>query len=86
MGLILFIVFGLIIGLVARALMPGNQNMGVLMTVGLGIAGSFIGGILISLVSSREVTEFHTAGVIGSLVGAMLLLGVAGGLHRARTA
>lgn len=74
MGIILFIVFGFFIGLIARALMPGKQQMGYVMTICLGIAGSFIGGVLSSMVTHHEVTEFHTAGVIGSLVGAMLLL------------
>lgn len=84
MGLILFIVFGFVIGLLARALMPGNQKMGILMTIGLGVAGSFLGGVLVSLVTRHEITEFHTAGVIGSLVGAMLLLLIVGGLSRRR--
>lgn len=84
MGLVLFIVFGFVIGLLARALMPGTQKMGLLMTTGLGIAGSFLGGVLVSLITSHEITEFHTAGVIGSLVGALLLLLIVGGLNRRR--
>lgn len=84
MGLVLFIVFGFVIGLLARALMPGTQKMGLLMTIGLGIAGSFLGGVLVSLITSHEITEFHTAGVIGSLVGALLLLLIVGGLNRRR--
>jgi uncharacterized membrane protein YeaQ/YmgE (transglycosylase-associated protein family) len=86
MGLVLFIVFGFVIGLLARALMPGDQNMGFLMTIGLGIAGSFIGGVLVSLVTSHEITDFHTAGFIGSLVGALVLLVVVGGFSRSRAA
>jgi len=84
MSLILFILFGFVIGLVARALMPGNQQMGWLATIGLGIAGSFLGGILVSLVTSHEITDLHTAGVIGSLVGALVLLVVASGFRRSR--
>ncbi len=74
MGILLFLVFGLVIGLIARAIMPGEQKMGWVMTALLGIAGSFIGGFLVSLVTEHRVTDFHTAGVIGSLVGAVLLL------------
>lgn len=78
MGIVGFIIFGLIVGLLARALLPGRQSMGLLMTTGLGIAGSFVGGFLVSLVTDHRVTDFHTAGVIGSIVGAILLLLLAG--------
>jgi uncharacterized membrane protein YeaQ/YmgE (transglycosylase-associated protein family) len=43
MAIILFIVFGLIVGFIARAVMPGTQSMGWLMTALLGVMGSFIG-------------------------------------------
>lgn len=84
MGILLFIVFGLVVGFLARALLPGRQSMGLLMTAGLGIAGSFIGGFLVSLVTDHRVTDFHTAGVIGSVVGAILLLLIAGRFTRGR--
>jgi uncharacterized membrane protein YeaQ/YmgE (transglycosylase-associated protein family) len=77
MGIILFIVFGLIVGFLARALMPGRQKMGLLMTTGLGVAGSFVGGFLVSLVTDHRVTDLHTAGIIGSVLGAILLLALA---------
>jgi uncharacterized membrane protein YeaQ/YmgE (transglycosylase-associated protein family) len=70
----MFIVFGLVVGLLARALLPGRQRMGLLSTTALGVAGSFLGGFLVSLVTHHEITEFHTAGMIGSIVGAILLL------------
>jgi uncharacterized membrane protein YeaQ/YmgE (transglycosylase-associated protein family) len=84
MGLLLFIVFGFVIGLLARALMPGDQKMGFLMTTVLGIAGSFIGGFLASLVTDHRVLDFHTAGFIGSIIGALVLLAIGGGLLRRR--
>lgn len=74
MGILVFIIFGMIVGFVARALMPGRQSMGLIMTALLGVAGSFIGGFLGSLISDRRVTELHTAGLIGSVLGAILLL------------
>jgi uncharacterized membrane protein YeaQ/YmgE (transglycosylase-associated protein family) len=85
MGILLFIVFGLVVGLLARAIMPGEQRMGILMTCGLGVAGSFIGGFLSSLFTSHRVTDLHTAGLIGSVIGAIALLAVAGGLFRRRS-
>jgi uncharacterized membrane protein YeaQ/YmgE (transglycosylase-associated protein family) len=84
MGLLLFILFGLVVGLLARAIMPGQQRMGLLMTTGLGIVGSFIGGFLSSLVTDRRITDLHTAGLIGSIIGAIAVLFVAGALSRRR--
>lgn len=84
MGLVLFLVFGFFVGLIARALMPGRQKMGFLMTTGLGVAGSFMGGVLVSLVTNHRITDLHTAGFIGSLIGALVLLLIAGGVKRRR--
>lgn len=85
MGLVLFILFGFVIGLLARAIMPGDQKMGLLMTTGLGVAGSFLGGLLVSLVTDHRVTDFNTAGAIGSIIGALLLLFIVGMVQRRRT-
>lgn len=78
MAIIMFIVFGLIVGFIARALMPGRQGMGWMMTAVLGVVGSFVGGFLVSLITDNRVTDFNTAGVIGSVVGALLVLLLAG--------
>jgi len=85
MGILFFLVFGLVVGLVARALMPGDQKMGIVMTTVLGVAGSFIGGFLSSLVTSHRVTDFHTAGVIGSVIGALVLLFAGGAFFNRRS-
>lgn len=84
MAILAFIVFGLVVGLIARALMPGRQSLGLGMTTLLGIAGSFIGGFIGALISDTHVTDFNTAGMIGSILGAMLLLLAAGSLGRRR--
>ncbi|MDB4997675.1 MAG: hypothetical protein JWM74_5107 [Myxococcaceae bacterium] len=84
MGILLFIVFGFVIGLLARAILPGSQKMGFLMTAGLGIAGSFIGGFIASLISGHPVDQFHTAGAIGSLIGAIALLALTAPFLRSR--
>jgi len=84
MGIILFVVFGLVVGLLARALLPGRQSMGLLATALLGIAGSFVGGFLVSLVTHNRVTDLNTAGMIGSVVGAILLLVVVSRFSRSR--
>jgi uncharacterized membrane protein YeaQ/YmgE (transglycosylase-associated protein family) len=78
MGIIAWIVFGFIVGLIARALVPGRQGMGFIMTTLLGIAGSIVGGLVASAISGAPTGGFTTAGFIGSLIGAIVLLLVAG--------
>lgn len=80
MSLILFLVFGLIVGFIARAIMPGSQKMGAVATMLLGVVGSFIGGFIGALLTDSRVLEFNTAGMIGSVIGALIALAVAGGL------
>lgn len=74
MGLLAFIVFGLVVGLVARALMPGRQSMGLVATTLLGVAGSFVGGIIGSVIYGGPIFDLHAAGIIGSVVGALLVM------------
>jgi uncharacterized membrane protein YeaQ/YmgE (transglycosylase-associated protein family) len=69
------IIVGFIIGLIARAIMPGVQHMGFLMTTLLGIGGSIVGGLIGRLFSRPAPgSSFHAAGFIMSLIGALLLL------------
>lgn len=88
MGIIAFIVIGLIAGLIARAIMPGTQSMGLIATTLLGIAGSFVGGLVGSLFrSGGDMFALQPAGLIFSIIGAMLLLflvGLVGGRRGVR--
>jgi uncharacterized membrane protein YeaQ/YmgE (transglycosylase-associated protein family) len=69
------ILVGFVVGLIARALVPGADVMGFWMTAGLGIAGSIAGGLLGRLVSKpKDGAMFHPAGFFMSLVGAIVLL------------
>lgn len=75
MGIIAFLVIGLVAGLIARLVVPGNQGMGLPRTIALGIGGSFIGGMIHSLVYSRgSWLDFHPTGLLFSIVGAISLL------------
>jgi uncharacterized membrane protein YeaQ/YmgE (transglycosylase-associated protein family) len=78
MSIILFVFLGLVAGLLARLIMPGRQSMGLVMTALLGMVGSFIGGFLASLISGHSVLDFHTTGLIGSVIGALVVLALVG--------
>jgi uncharacterized membrane protein YeaQ/YmgE (transglycosylase-associated protein family) len=72
-AIIVFLVVGLIAGAIARLLMPGRDPLGILATMGLGIAGSFVGGLLQSVIMYHSLS-LHAAGLIGSVIGAWILL------------
>lgn len=75
MGICSWICFGFFSGLVARAIMPGDQNMGWIATTLLGIAGAFLGGWLGSLLGGGSPTgEIQPAGFIGAVVGGIVIL------------
>jgi uncharacterized membrane protein YeaQ/YmgE (transglycosylase-associated protein family) len=69
-------IVGLIVGAIARLLLPGRDNIGVLGTIVLGIIGSFVGGFLENLwkYHTMSVHSFHPVGLIGSIIGAFVLL------------
>ncbi|HEX8619443.1 MAG TPA: GlsB/YeaQ/YmgE family stress response membrane protein [Thermoanaerobaculia bacterium] len=72
MNIIGWILFGLVVGAIAKFLMPGRDPGGWIVTILLGIAGSFVGGFLASTLTGRE--QGGAAGWIGSIIGAILLL------------
>ncbi|MCC6493785.1 MAG: GlsB/YeaQ/YmgE family stress response membrane protein [Pirellulales bacterium] len=76
MGTIIsWIVFGLIVGLIARALYPGNQGMGFVATTILGIIGSLVGGLIAWAFGFRpEAGPFAGAGWIMSIIGAIIVV------------
>ena len=80
MGIIGFIVFGLFVGVVARLLKPGRQNLGILGTLVLGVLGSLIGGVVANLIGTGDIWELNIIGAIVAIVAAVLLVGVVEGL------
>lgn len=69
------IIVGFIVGLIARAIMPGAQGLGFIMTTLLGIGGSIVGGLIARLFSKpADGAAFHPAGFIMSIIGALILL------------
>lgn len=85
MGIIAFIVIGLVAGLIARAVVPGRQNMGLVSTALLGMVGSVLGGLVGSLIHGRGLS-LEPTGLLFSILGAvvvLLLVGMARGGRRA---
>ncbi|MGI9115464.1 MAG: GlsB/YeaQ/YmgE family stress response membrane protein [Chthoniobacterales bacterium] len=75
MNIIWHIIIGFIIGLVARAVMPGAQHLNIILTTLLGIVGGVVGGLIGRLFSKPEPgSSFHAAGFIMSVIGAIIVL------------
>jgi len=72
-----FIVFGLIVGFLARALVPGRQKMSLGLTLGLGVAGSVIGGVIASALGTGDIWELDFIGSVVAIGAAMALVVVA---------
>lgn len=72
-----FIIAGLVIGALARLIKPGQQNLGLLATLLLGLAGSVIGGVIASLLGTGNVFELNVLGFVVAVIAAVLLIGVA---------
>lgn len=73
MGILVWLLIGLIAGALARLLVPGRDPMGWLGTLVLGLVGSLIGGFLGNLIFGGEL-EISAAGIIGSIIGAIIAL------------
>lgn len=79
MSIVVWIIFGFVVGLIARAIMPGAQKMGFLATMFLGIVGSFVGGTIAQMWSGGQMAgQVSAAGFVGSVLGAILVLFVVG--------
>jgi uncharacterized membrane protein YeaQ/YmgE (transglycosylase-associated protein family) len=76
MGIIWTIVLGFVIGLIAKLVHPGRENMGFIMTIVLGIAGSFLAGVIGQFIGWYKVGE--GAGFIASVIVAIILLVIYG--------
>jgi len=74
LGLILV---GLIIGLLARLLLPGRQKIGLALTLLLGVLGALIGGVVASLLGTGNVWELNVLGFIVAVLASVALLAVA---------
>jgi uncharacterized membrane protein YeaQ/YmgE (transglycosylase-associated protein family) len=74
MGILSWILLGLIVGALAKWLMPGDDPGGIGITILLGIAGAFVGGFLGSLIGLGSVSGFNPGSLLIATAGALLLL------------
>ncbi|MBF4764416.1 hypothetical protein ISU07_14885 [Nocardioides islandensis] len=72
-----FLVAGLVIGALARLIKPGKQNLGLLATLGLGLVGSLIGGLIAQLLGTGSIWELNVLGFVLAVVAAVFLVGTA---------
>ena len=83
MGLLVFLIVGLIAGFIARWLVPGPDPMGWAGTMILGLIGSFVGGTLAALLFGGTLA-LSASGLIGSIVGAIIVLLIWRAMSRSR--
>lgn len=76
MGFISWIIMGLIVGVLAKLIMPGKDPGGLFITIGIGIAGAFVGGFIGSKLGFGAVTGFNIGSILIATGGAILLLAI----------
>lgn len=74
MGIISWIILGLIVGILAKWIMPGKDEGGFIITVVLGIIGALVGGYLSQILGIAAMTGFNIKSLIFSVIGALLVL------------
>ena len=76
MGIISWLVLGLVVGALAKLLMPGKDPGGMFVTIGIGIAGALVGGGVGSMLGLGDVRGFDLTSLALATIGALLLLAV----------
>jgi len=72
-----FLVFGLVVGLLARLFVPGHQHLGLLATLALGVVGSLVGGMLANALGTGDIFELNVLGSVVAVVTAAVIIAVA---------
>jgi uncharacterized membrane protein YeaQ/YmgE (transglycosylase-associated protein family) len=81
-----FIVFGLVVGVLARLIVPGRQELSILMTILLGVIGSVIGGVVANALGTGDILELNFLGAVVAIAASVVLIviGERAGLLRRR--
>ncbi len=74
MGILSWIIMGLVVGVLAKFIMPGKDPGGIIMTIVLGIVGSFVGGFIGSFLGLGSVTGFNVGSLLVAIGGAIVVL------------
>ena len=74
MGILAWIILGLIVGVLAKWIMPGNDPGGIIITILIGIAGALIGGFIASAMDMGDVSGINLGSIVIATLGALLLL------------
>lgn len=69
-----FIVFGLVVGIVARLLVPGRQHLSLVMTLLLGLLGSVVGGVVANAIGTGDIFELNFIGSVVAIAAAVVLI------------
>ena len=81
MGILSWVLFGLLAGIIARCIMPGKEHMGIFMTMILGIIGALIGGVASTAVGFSNVSGFNIYSIAIATVGSIIMLFI---IHKIR--
>ncbi len=74
MGILAWLVLGLIVGAVAKAIMPGDDPGGLVVTILIGIAGAFVGGFIATTLGIGSFTGFNLGSMAIAVMGSLVLL------------
>ena len=85
-GILTWIIVGLIAGALGKLIMPGDDPGGIIVTIILGIVGAFVGGFVFSLFGGSGVTGFNLGSILVATVGAIILLAIYRAVAGGRTA
>lgn len=69
-----FIVFGLVVGVIARLLVPGRQRLGIGVTLVLGLVGSVVGGVVANALGTGDIWELNIIGSLVAIAAAVVLI------------
>ena len=83
--LLIWALFGLVVGALAKLVMPGNDPGGIIVTMIIGIVGAVIGGFLGSTLMGAPLTGFSIQSILLAIVGALILLWIYRMATRGRT-